>query len=69
MDSSASAGDSKLTDEALHLMTSKLPKYAVNCFLSAVFDTLEVISHMDVSNNAGNSIEEIEEYIRIEHPH
>ena len=64
----ASVGEHELTDEALYLMKSKLPQYVVNCFISAGFDTLKVISHMDVSNNAGNSIEEIEEYIRNEHP-
>ena len=65
MDSPAGAGDTELTDEALHLMKSKLPQYVVNCFICAGFDTLEVISHMDVSNNAGNSIEE---YICNQHP-
>ena len=64
----ASVGEHELTNEALYLMKSKLPQYVVNCFISAGFDTLKVISHMDVSNNAGNSIEAIEEYIRNEHP-
>ena len=37
-------------------MKSKLPQYVVNCFISAGFDTLKVISHMDVSNNAYQTV-------------
>lgn len=49
-------------------MKSKLPQYVVNCLIAAGFDTLKVISYMDVSSNVGNSIEEVEDFIAKEHP-
>ena len=66
MDRASSAGDTEVTEEALQLM--KLPQYVVNCLVAAGFDTLNVIAYMDVSSNSGNSIEEVEGYIRTEHP-
>ena len=48
-------------------MKCKLPEYVVNSLLVAGFDMLEVISLMDVSNNSGNSIDEVEEYVHNEH--
>ena len=60
--------DNELTDEALHLMKSKLPQYVVNCLVAAGFDTLKVLSMMDVSNNERNSISEVEEYVCKERP-
>ncbi len=44
-------------------MKDALPSYIVKCFTTAGFDTVEVILKMDVSNEPGNSIEEIEQYI------
>ena len=49
-------------------MKSKLPSYVVDSLVSAGFDTLEVISQMDVSSNSFNSIDEVESYVRSEHP-
>ena len=45
-----------------------MPQYVVNCLVAAGFDTLNVIAYMDVSSNSGNSIEEVEGYIRTKHP-
>ena len=36
--------------------------------ISAGFDTLEVISQMDVSSDSINSIDEVESYVHSEHP-
>ena len=49
-------------------MTEKLPLYVVKCFEAAGFDTLEVIAEMNVSNDAGNSIEQIEHFISEQFP-
>ena len=68
MDSQESVGDSDLTQEALHFMKSKLSQYVVNCLIAAGFDTLEVISLMNVSNSTSNSIHEIEEYVCSQNP-
>ena len=50
------------TDEgrALLLMREKLPTYVVDSFVAAGFDTLEVISEIDINNNG---LDEIEQYI------
>ena len=46
------------------LMNERLPKYVVNCFLAAGFDTEEVICNMDItSDGPKNSINIIESYI------
>lgn len=50
------------------LLRDTLPEYVANCFLEAGFDTLDVIADMDVSNDPGNSIELIEEFIAKEFP-
>ena len=65
MDNLGSVDDNQLTDEALHLM---MPQHVVNCLVSAGFDKLSVLSMMDVSNNKGNSIEEVEDYVSKDHP-
>ena len=44
-------------------MRKQLPEYIVNCFLAAGFDVPEVISAMDISDNPGNSIAQIEVFI------
>ena len=49
--------------DAVSLMKDSLPEYVVNCFLAAGYDVTEVIAAMDVSENPGNSIESIENYI------
>lgn len=41
-------------------MREKLPPYVVRCFLASGFDTAEVISSMDASENPGNSISAID---------
>lgn len=38
-------------------------EYVVRCFLSAGFDTPDVIASMDTSENPGNSITVIESFI------
>jgi len=53
--------------EALQVMKAKLPEYVVNCFVASGYDTLSVISEMDVSSDPGNSIQLIEEYINENH--
>lgn len=46
------------------LMNERLPKYVVNCFLAAGFDTEQVICSMDItSDGPKNSIKIIESYI------
>ena len=54
--------------EAHHLLSESLPMYVVKCFTAAGFDTIDVISKMDVSTKPGNSIEQIEQYISTEYP-
>ncbi len=44
-------------------MQDRLPPYVVKCFLAAGFDTPEVITSMDTSENPGNSIKIIESFI------
>lgn len=44
-------------------MKEKLPSYVVRCFLAAGFDTAEVIASMDPSDDPGNSISSIEQFI------
>ena len=49
-------------------MKDALPPYIVKCFTTAGFDTMQVILKMDVSDEPGNSIEQIERFISDEHP-
>ena len=49
-------------------MTEKLPLYVVKCFEAAGFDTLEVIAEMNIGNEPGNSIEQIEHFITDQFP-
>ena len=48
----------------MELLEQKLPSYIVNCFKSSGFDEIDVISEMDISEKAGNSIETIEKFIQ-----
>ena len=41
-------------------MKDALPPYIVKCFTTAGFDTMQVILKIDVSDEPGNSIEQIE---------
>ena len=50
-------------NEQFEFMKEKLPPYVVQCFLAAGFDTAEVISSMDPSDDPGNSISAIELFI------
>ena len=50
-------------EELLTPMHTKLPEYVVKCMLAAGFDVVEVITSMDISNEPGNSIELIENFI------
>ncbi len=47
----------------LSLMCEKLPTYVVNCMLASGFDVPEVVCSMDVTDEPGNSIEQIEQFI------
>ena len=49
-------------------MRDNLPPYIVRCFLTAGFDTTEVISSMDTSEDTGNSISAIESFIMKYYP-
>ena len=68
MDSPIVIYDNELTDEALNLMKWKLPQYVVNCLVAAGCDNLQVISMMDVTDNPGNSIEQVEAFVCKEQP-
>jgi len=45
------------------LMKQRLPQYIVNCFFTAGYDDLDVISTMNTGENNDNSISKIENYI------
>ena len=49
-------------------MTEKLPLYVVKYFEVAGFDTLKVIAEMNIGNEPGNSIEQIEHFIADQFP-
>ena len=55
--------ETKAELDVLTLMHEKLPQYVVNCLLASGFDVADVIMSMDVSEQPGNSIETIENYI------
>lgn len=57
-----------LTKEAIAEMKAWLPQYVVNCFEAAGYDTLAVIADMDVSDQPGNSLDEIEQFITSAYP-
>ena len=57
-----------LTTAAISVMRRKLPGYVVECLVAAGYDTLAAIGNMDISHEAGNSIQLIEEYINSTHP-
>ena len=44
-------------------MKKKLPEYIVKCFQAAGYDDMDTIAKMDTSENPGNSISKIEQYI------
>ena len=54
--------------DGISLMKQALPEYVVNCFFAAGYDTTDVITAMDISENPGNSIELIEKYISERYP-
>jgi len=45
-------------------MKKKLPEYIVKCFQAAGYDDMDTIAKMDTSENPGNSISKIEQYIK-----
>ena len=49
--------------DVVSLLRKRLPKYIVNCFLAAGYDVPDVISSMDTSEQPGNSIQLIENFI------
>ena len=66
-DLSEDRGEDQESD-VISLMKAALPEYVVNCFLAAGYDVAEVITSMDISNNPGNSIELIENYVSESYP-
>ena len=54
--------------DGISIMKQALPEYVVNCFFAAGYDTTDVITAMDISDNPGNSIELIEKYISERYP-
>lgn len=62
------SNSSKEQSDVLELMKQRLPAYVVNCLLAAGYDVIEVISNMDVSENPGNTIKEIENFIERNFP-
>ena len=60
---SNSSGGQSTSFDVLELMRQRLPVYVVSCFLAAGYDVPEVISNMDVSENPGNTINKIENFI------
>jgi len=53
-------------EEAWIALKNELPDYIVDSFMTAGYDILPVISKMDTSKTAGNSLEEVEQYISTE---
>ena len=49
-------------------MKTKLPGYFVECLVAAVYDTLGAIGNMNLSHEAGNSLQ-LAEYINSTHLH
>ena len=50
--------------DVIALMRAKLPRYVVECFLLAGYDTIEVIAQMNtLEGSANNSIDQIESFI------
>ena len=54
---------SESENAVLLLMKRRLPAYIVKCLQAAGYDEKETISRMDISENRGNSISKIEQYI------
>ena len=63
IDDSVDDSDESLTKEAVTLMHKNLPEYVVNSFITAGYDTLEVIAELKTDEEPGNSLDEIESYI------
>ena len=55
------------SEEALKLMKQRLPKYVLNCYVSAGFDTLNVIADTHTISDSGKSLQAVEDYINTEH--
>ena len=49
-------------EELKSLMDQFIPKYAINCFNRAGYDTLQVVAQMKISNDK-NNLNEIESFI------
>lgn len=61
-------GSSENETELAELMKKKLPLYIVNCLQAAGYDVPEVIVDMDITQEPGNSIKQIEEFIEKRYP-
>ena len=66
----AGLGEDKASNklDVISLMKATLPERVVNRFLAPGYDVTEVITLMDISNNPGNSIELIENYVSESYP-
>lgn len=64
----AEPSDKSITEPAVLLMKAHLPPYIVNCFLASGYDTFSVISDMDTSDNPGNSLQGMEDFINEQYP-
>lgn len=51
------------TFDVISLLKERLPDYIVQCFLASGYDEPTVIADMDVTDNPGNSITDIETYM------
>ena len=62
-DDSVDDSDQSLTKGAVALMRKNLPKYVVKSFITAGYDTHEVIAELKTDDEPGHSLDEIESYI------
>ena len=66
VDNSVDDSDETLTKEAVTPLRKKLLEYIVNSFITAGYDTFEVIAELKTEEESGNSIAETESYINKE---
>lgn len=63
--SNASVLSAKGNIDVVQMMKETLPPYMVNCLVAAGYDDFDAISTMNISENYGNSIRKIEDYIDV----
>ena len=67
--SSASVLSAKGNIDVVQMMKEMLQPYMVNCLVAAGYDDFDAISTMNTSENYGNSIRKIEDYIDLPGPY